>query len=46
MHGAVHNLVPNLRVSPLALPPPLATCEVLVSMDDCEGMDAEETTNS
>jgi hypothetical protein len=36
MRSAVHNLVPKLRVSPLALPPPLATCEVIASMDDRE----------
>lgn len=36
MHAAIHSVVPSLRVSPLALPPRLATCEVMVSMDDCE----------
>ena len=36
MRDAVHSLVPNLRVSPLALPPPALRFEGVVSMDDCE----------
>lgn len=44
--GVVHSRVPKLRVSPLALPPPLATCEVVASIGRLRGMDGEETTNS
>ena len=36
MSDAVHSLVPNLRVSPLALPPPALRFEGVVSVDDCE----------
>ena len=35
MRDAVHSIVPNLRVSPLALP--LVACfDVVASIDDCE----------
>jgi hypothetical protein len=44
MHDAIHSLVPNLRVSPSRSPSWL-TAEVVASIDHCEGMDAEETTN-
>jgi hypothetical protein len=44
MRDAIHSLVPNLRVSPSRSPSSLAA-EVIASIDDCEGMDAEETTN-
>jgi hypothetical protein len=36
MRDAVHSPVPNLLVSPLALPPPALRFEGVVSMDDCE----------
>jgi hypothetical protein len=42
---AVHMSVPRLRVSPLALPPPALRLEGVVSMDDCESCDEEETTD-
>ena len=36
MLAAVHSLVPNLPVSPLALPPPALRIERVVSIDDCQ----------
>ena len=38
MSSAVHSLVPNLRVSPLALSPRLARFDLVVSVDDREGV--------
>jgi hypothetical protein len=35
MRSAFHNLVPNLPVSPLALPPPSLRIEGVVTLDDC-----------
>jgi len=37
MPSTIHSLVPNLRVSPLALSPRALRFEVVVSMDDREG---------
>jgi hypothetical protein len=42
---AVHRSVPKLRVSPLALPPPALRLEGVVSIDDGQSCDEEETTN-
>ena len=35
MHG-LHSFVPNLPVSPLALPPPALRIEAVVTVADCE----------
>jgi hypothetical protein len=35
MRSAVHSFVPNLPVSPLALPPPALRIEGGVTLDDC-----------
>ena len=35
MRYAAHSLVPNLPVSPLALPPPALRIEGVVTLDDC-----------
>ena len=44
MRDTIHSLIPNLRVSPSRSPSWLAA-ELMASIDDCKGMDAEETTN-
>ena len=36
MHWVVHSFVPNLPVSPLALPPPALRIEGGVTLADCE----------
>ena len=36
MRNAIHSLVPNLSVSPLALPPRALRFERVVTNDDCE----------
>jgi hypothetical protein len=38
----LHNLVPSLPVSPLALPPPALRIERKVSMGDCEALVTEK----
>ena len=40
--NALHSLVPNLPVSPLALPPPALRIERVVSMGDCEALVTEK----